>query len=75
MAAHATRHREMSEAEQVLRAAMTGDHYEHDLVAFAEALVLVSRDVPVSTDADYPGWLPGMAHAPACPPREEEKAA
>lgn len=54
----------VADAEQVLLAAMRATHSPSDRAAYALDLVLITRDAPVSTDATYPGWIPGMAHAP-----------
>lgn len=63
MAALVARQREQLADAQPLRDALAADHYEHDRVAYAEALVLVTRDLPVRTNANYPDWKPGMARA------------
>jgi hypothetical protein len=56
-------------AEQVLRDALRKPHDPDSDLGWRESLQLVRRDVAVSTDATYPGWIPGMAHAPACQDR------
>lgn len=49
-------------AEAILRSALAVTHSPSDALAYRLDLWLVTHpDAPVSTEADYPGWIPGRA--------------
>ncbi|MFB7605222.1 hypothetical protein [Streptomyces gardneri] len=49
-------------AAVVLLNALAATHSPSDALAYRIDLWLIAHpDAPVSTDADYPGWIPGRA--------------